>query len=668
MYTYIDGNLAISVDDWCEAGLTYNQFRVDRRTGKVAIAQRSINGKTLIWVDSIKRPDRMRAIEAAFGKAKPTASDMYDFTIDTKARDFFAKYTKPDGTPLESKLQTEYTNRASLMETLKNALRTQINSRATGGKKLKMCDWYKANLQWYITQCTTPDSIVFGTKPYTNVRTLERAFKAYCKEGYTSLLSGKIGNDQTRLVNRRMNNLFLNLWRTQDKPFVHRVWELYNEFLSGVTEIFDKETGEVYNPNETDATGTRIFHEVSEATIWNYLKDVVNNTAVYSDRNGNFDYANKLRPKHHRKLGKYSLSKISMDDVALSRKSTRSWVYKYIAVDVVSGYYFRPAYVVGKPNEQTVYESFRNMFCELAELGLPMPGELEVEHHLMSNIPWLGDVFSFTRFCQSPTEKRAEHNIKSLKWGSAKDMGHTRGRWYAKHEAYRCVRNKVDGDYTEPTEQPQTIVADDLADIERHNNELHPLQKTFPGMTRRDVLMKCYNPDLQPIEPSYLLQFIGNETETSIRNNDYCAVNNEEFELVDFNALRRLKPNNYSLMAYWLPEADGSVKRVYLYQDGIYVGEAVNRGDTDYNECAIERTDTDRDNMLHQEKRAAKFDKFVKERRAELTKIGRVAAEQSVTIAAVPTDIVLEEHEQPANYEADEFTTDNYAEMAINSL
>ena len=143
-----------------------------------------------------------------------------------------------------------------------------------------------------------------------------------------------------------MENLILAFWRTNDKPFIERVYELYNEFISGTRELYDAKTGEVYDPNETDGKGRPIFVELSKATIWNYLKDVVNTTAVYADRNGHFDYQNALRPKHHRKVGQYSLSKISMDDVALSRKTKVAgkdvWVYKYIAVNVVSGYYFRP--------------------------------------------------------------------------------------------------------------------------------------------------------------------------------------------------------------------------------------------------------------------------------------------------------------------------------------
>jgi hypothetical protein len=352
-----------------------------------------------------------------------------------------------------------------------------------------------------------------------------------------------------------------------------------------------------------------------------------------------------------------------MDDVALSRKSVRGWIYKYIAVDVVSGYYFRPAYIVGKPTLNTVYEAFRNLFCELISLGLPLPGELEVEHHLMKDIEWLNRVFPFVRFCASPTEKRAEHAIKSLKYGTAKDAGHTRGRWYAGHEAYRCVRNKVDGDFVEPLYQPQTIIADDLADIEARNNELHPLQNTYPGMTRKQVFLNKYDPSLKPVQSWYLYRFIGNQTQTSLYNNDYCRVDNEKFELADFNSLNRLKSNDTELTAYWLPLEDGSIDKVYLYQEDTYIGEALNRSAFDYNECAVERTPEDEAKMLHQQKRIAKFDKFIKESKAGIPKIGHRqtdAAEAEIlsapAVALVP--VAVEEEDDGEELLKEYATTD----------
>ena len=672
MYQYIDGNLAISVNDWMEAGLTYKQFNHDSHDGLLEIARRGINGNTLIWVSSIKRPDRMRAIEAALGKAHVEQSDIYEVTVNTEARAYYSQYAKPDGTRLDNETVERLTMKASLFDAMRRGMERQQAAKARAGKKLNKGEWLKDMLAWQTRQCLNTDGAAYGVRPYTNTRSLERAFKAYLSDGFDSLLSGKLGGDNARKVSRKVENLILALWRTNDKPFVARVFELYNEFISGTRELYDTETGEAYDPKETDAEGKPIFMELSQATIWNYLKDVVNTTAVYADRNGHFDYQNALRPKHHRKVGQYSLSKISMDDVALSRKAKVAgkdvWVYKYIAVDVVSGYYFRPAYIIGKPNERTVYESMRNVFCELWSLRLPMPAELEVEHHLMSNIPWLQDAFSFVRFCQSPTEKRAEHNIRSLKWGTAKDMGHTRGRWYAKHEAYRAVRNKVEGDYVEPAYDPMQIIADDLADIERHNNELHPRQKTYPGMTRRDVLMKQVNPDLKPMDMAYLMQWIGNVTETSIRNNDWCMVDNAGFELKDFNSLKRLKPNNYRVTAYWLPSDDGSVEKAYLYQDGVYIGEAENREKYAYNECEAERTESDAEAMLHQQKRVAKFDKWVKERRAELPKVGHMDVELAEAVGTTPLEIVPEVNEQPLGYEEDEWNAVDYAALAINRL
>ena len=671
MYQYIDGNLAISVNDWCSAGLTYAQFNHDSKTGYLEIARRGINGNTLIWVDSIKRPERMRAIEAVLGKAHTEESDIYSVRVSANARQFFSSYVKQDGSRLDARQINEYTLKASLFEAMHSGMQKQQSVRAAAGKRLQKGEWLGQMLTWWQRQCENEGGAAFGVvKSYTNTRSLERAFQQYVNEGYASLVHKGIGSDNARKVSRSLKNLLVALYRMNDKPFASRVLELYREFMSGTTELYDKATGEVYRPQDFLHNGKA--EELSESTVWNYLKDVVDNTAIYSDRNGHFDYQNSRRPKHHRKLGEYSLSKISMDDVALSRKiigrnGKEGWLYKYIAVDVVSGYYFRPAYVVGKPNERTVYESFRNMFCELVSLGLPMPAELEVEHHLMSNIPWLDEVFKFVRFCQSPTEKRAEHNIRSLKWGTAKDMGHTRGRWYAKSEAYRAIRNKVDGDYTEPVYEWQQVVMDDLADIERHNNELHPLQKTYPGMTRRDVLLKHVNPDLKPIDMAYLLQFIGNITETSIRNNDYCMVAQEAFEIKDFDCLNRLQPNNTKVTAYWLPNESGSVESVYLYQDGRYIGEADNRSRYDYNENAAERTAEDEANMLHQQKRLAKFDKFIRTRREELPTIRKVAAETAASVRAVEVE-VIEEYEQPRNYEEDEFNATDYAALAMEQL
>ena len=674
MYARFEGHPVISLKDWQLAGLTNRQYHYDVEQGALSLVGDYHN--PLILLTSIRRPERLAMIEAKFGPIEKEApKPLFEAKPDAEARAWYTAFRKADGTPLEARLIEQYTNRASLLEALKRGLEVQRTERARVGRKVKMGEWYQEAMAWYNEQRGQ-----YPCAEISNARSFERVFKAYCNEGYESVVSKAIGNDNSRKVSLKAGDLIVALWRTNGKPFKERVWELYMEFISGDRELYDKETGEVFRPDDFRHKGRSM--ELSQATVWNYLSQAMNTTAVYADRNGNFAYQNAMRPKHVRKLGQYSLSKISMDDVALSRQTwDGKWVYKYMAVDVLSGYWFKPAYVVGKPGHKEVAECFRNMFRELTAKGMPMPGELEVEHHLMEDLDWLGSVFPFVRFCASATEKRAEHNIRALKYGAAKDAGHTNGRWYAKSEAYSSVRKKVDGDYEIEGAKltAEQLIADDLADIEAHNNELHKRQKTFAGMTRKEVLERCVNPELKPIEEWYLLRWIGKQTGTSIVNNNRLQVQGEQFELKDFGCIERLKPNSRKVEAYWMESwengsnglngSNGQVERVYLWQGETYIGEAENMEKYRYNEFAAERNENDMAAMLHQQKRVAKFDKMIRQRRERLPKVGGATERRGVCVAAeIGDNVEVVETEQPRNYQGDEWEERDWSSLAVESL
>jgi hypothetical protein len=330
-----------------------------------------------------------------------------------------------------------------------------------------------------------------------------------------------------------------------------------------------------------------------------------------------------------------------MDDAVLSRKGAGGDVRRYCAIDVKSGYWFRPVYTREALTEADVIQCLRNMFCELVQLGLPVPGEVEHEHHLFNGLDeLLKEFLPFTRECTSAMEKRAEHGIRSLKWGVAKKNNHTRGRFFARGEEYRSIRFKKQGDFVEKEHDPRVLVADDLADIEEHNNSLHPLQKRYPGMTRREVFLKFINPNLPRVEPWYLYKFIGNETSTSIRNNDHVKVNYQKFLLDDFAGLKRLKPGDTGVTAYWVPNEDGSIDKVYVYQGATFIGEATSSEATAYNEFAFERTADDEARMLEQHKRGARFDSMIRETVAALPRVGYQDAAVSKEILEVPVEIV----------------------------
>jgi hypothetical protein len=311
-----------------------------------------------------------------------------------------------------------------------------------------------------------------------------------------------------------------------------------------------------------------------------------------------------------------------MDDSTLSRRVEKGVVNRYCAVDVVSGYWFKPVYAIRrKLNKEDVIKCFRNMFIEIEEYGLPVPGELDVEHHLMQHIDWLEKVFNHLTFNNTAPSKRAEHAIKSLKWDTAHKNKHTDGRFYGSKGAFKSVKIKMHGDIVKKIYDPQTLIEDDLYDIEEYNNSLHPDQKTHKGMTRKDVLLKKVNPNLIKYEKRMLYNYIGNEMkDITIGTNNIIHLNNGQYALESYDMLDKLKPNNYKVDAYWLPDKNGYVSEAFLYQDGKYIGRVFDYSIWRFNECKAEQTEQDLSNAEEQFKRNAKFDKKLRDRQSVIPK------------------------------------------------
>ena len=82
-------------------------------------------------------------------------------------------------------------------------------------------------------------------------------------------------------------------------------------------------------------------------------------------------------------------------------------------------------------------------------------------------------------------------------------------------------------------------------------------------------------------------------------------------------------------------------------------------------------TDQDVENKLHQDKRAAKFDKIVKERKNEIPKIAVISESSQKMIQNTPVDIV-EHNYNSESMDLDEllerYSSDNYRERAIESI
>jgi hypothetical protein len=645
MYQVLDNKIVISVNDWIRAGLSYNQFNHDAKDGLLEIYRRGIHGNTLVDARSIRRPERRRVIEAAFGsieQAQPRKDDIYTVVLDMEAREFFILYRKEDGSELTAQQINEYTNKASIFLAIRRGLQKQLNGYGkTSGKRLNMGSYWQKAAEWFLLQ--TGD---FPCAPIGNARSLERAFKEYIKDGYTTFIHKNLGNDATRKVSFRTEKLLLALWVLHNKPFVSEVHAVYMDFIYGEKEFFDKHTGEVFNPEEfryvPKGGGDPRPLEISVGTVWNYLKNHINDAAMAAKRDGNYVSVVEKRPYQFRKSPEWSLSKISMDDADLSRKMKGDRrVHRYMAYDVASGYWFTPVYSRDALTKEDVAQCMRNMFCEIELLGLPIPGEIEHEHHLVDGdiANMLGNIVRFVTASSHSRNKRAEHAIKALKWGVSHRNDHTQGRFFGKG-SYRSIRFKERGEFKEKESEYDVLVGDDLKDIEEHNNSLHPLKNTYPGMTRRDVFLNRYNRSLPRLEPYYLYRHIGNETQTTICNNNHLQVNYEKYLIDSYDMLDRLRPGNAVVSAYWIPDGSGVVDRVYLYQEDTYIGSATSAANYRYNESKFEETPEDAAMRLAQDKRLAKFDKKMKDIRSDVPRLGIQDAKVSTVIAAVPVEIV----------------------------
>lgn len=534
------------------------------------------------------------------------------FHVDAKAREFYTKFRFENGESLPPERIQEYTVNASVIEAVLAVMADRVLMRkAMKGGPVNWGEMCGA-ISYYQSE--------FGhTLPLSANRFKKRVhdFKAH---GYESLISGKFLNQNRRKVTYGLERLLLAIDAQPEQPFNTTVWEQYNQFLQGDLELFDPETGEVLNPADfTDKDGNPIV--LSPTTVAAYLNKPANKALRAKLHMSQWDFNNSYRPYHLRHAGEYSLSKVSLDDRDLPRPMKDGVRVKaYYAYDVVSGAVVGYAYNRLKTAELFL-DCMRNMFQTLDRGGMYIPAELEVEHHLVSDfadgLMQAGVVFPLIRWCNpgNSREKRAEHFNRQKKYGVEKLTQAGIGRWWARLEVNRPKEEKV---YDEKNNTWKVkaytfdeLVADDIRAIGEYNNQLHPNQKRYPGMTRWDVLCRTQNPNLRPWDKAVLYRYIGEHTETTIRQNAYLTVNYEQYRLSSPEVIGRLAARNYKVDAYWLADADGKVDEVYIYQGGRLVDTC--KRVVRYNEATAEQTEADKAAYTEQAKYVAKFDKMMKD-------------------------------------------------------
>lgn len=587
------------------------------------------------------------------------------YHIDAKAREFYTRFRFDNGDALPPEHIQEYTVNASVIEAVMRAMEDATFMRKA--MKAGPVNWGElaGAISYYQAE--------FGhTLPVSSNRFKKRVndFKA---NGYESLISRKFMNQNRRKVTYDIERLLLSIDAQPEQPFNTTVWEQYNLFVQGELELYDPETGEVLNPADfTDKDGNPLV--LSPATVANYLNNPKNKALRAKLHMSQWDFNNAYRPYHLRSIGEFSLSKVSLDDRDLPRPmKDGNRVKAYYAYDVVSGAVVGYAYNRYKTTELFL-DCMRNMFQPLDRNGMYIPAELEVEHHLVSDfadgLMQAGTVFPLIRWCNpgNSREKRAEHKNREKKYGVEKRTQVGIGRWWAKLEANRPKEEKVydekNNTYKVKAYSYEELVADDIRAIQTFNAQPHPNQKRYPGMSRWDVLCAHQNPNLAPWDKAVLYRFIGQHTETTIRQNTYCTVMYNQYGLPSPEIIEKLEPRNYKVDAYYLPDADGTINEVYIYQNGRYI--ATCKPVARYNENTAEQTEYDKAAYTEQSKYVAQFDKMMKD--GKIKRVGILAKEEAKLITevqaeAVPLPTQAEEEDYSAYMDISAFEHDAVAKI-----
>ena len=587
------------------------------------------------------------------------------YHIDAKAREFYTRFRFDNGDALPPEHIQEYTVNASVIEAVMRAMEDATFMRKA--MKAGPVNWGElaGAISYYQAE--------FGhTLPVSSNRFKKRVndFKA---NGYESLISRKFMNQNRRKVTYDIERLLLSIDAQPEQPFNTTVWEQYNLFVQGELELYDPETGEVLNPADfTDKDGNPLV--LSPATVANYLNNPKNKALRAKLHMSQWDFNNAYRPYHLRSIGEFSLSKVSLDDRDLPRPmKDGNRVKAYYAYDVVSGAVVGYAYNRYKTTELFL-DCMRNMFQTLDRNGMYIPAELEVEHHLVSDfadgLMQAGTVFPLIRWCNpgNSREKRAEHKNREKKYGVEKRTQVGIGRWWAKLEANRPKEEKVydekNNTYKVKAYSYEELVADDIRAIQTFNAQPHPNQKRYPGMSRWDVLCAHQNPNLAPWDKAVLYRFIGQHTETTIRQNTYCTVMYNQYGLPSPEIIEKLEPRNYKVDAYYLPDADGTINEVYIYQNGRYI--ATCKPVARYNENTAEQTEYDKAAYTEQSKYVAQFDKMMKD--GKIKRVGILAKEEAKLITevqaeAVPLPTQTEEEDYSAYMDISAFEHDAVAKI-----
>lgn len=196
---------------------------------------------------------------------------------DVKASDFYSTYRLPNNLFLKAEKQQEYTANASVLNAIINLLNDKKSYRkALGGTSTGQA--YKS-----IVEAVKAISGEWGCKLPSSERGLRRVVEAYKKEGYESLISGKLANDNAaKIVEDDQHALLRKLLSHANNFDYSQVQMMYNQIA--------------------DANGWR---KITRKTVENFA----NKNKFYTEagRRGDSNWNNTISMQNKRRAAAYPM-------------------------------------------------------------------------------------------------------------------------------------------------------------------------------------------------------------------------------------------------------------------------------------------------------------------------------------------------------------------------
>lgn len=399
---FFDNKLCISARELVDGGImTRPNYKQLSARGQIDVVRsgKGLGRYALVAVDSLPTTYKEKVEEKYPGGNAVLLRGwiVSNYELDQAAVAYFMDWSaRQRSDKASARLAQKYAVNASVLNTCIKLYNRSRDYRKLMGEKY---DWGK--------MATTIETLreEFGHDLPASPLRFRKKVNEYKQYGYECLISGKFGNQCARKVDHKTERLVMSISALPNQPYGSDVHEMYISFVCGELDVWDMETGEVFNPDEfTDKNGDP--RELSESTIRNILNKPSNSVLLEKVRRGWSEFYHEQMPHMHRHGGEFSLSQITMDDVDLPRRMKGGeYVHAYYAYDVVSQCRVGLAYG-RKKDDALVVACFRDMFRLIERNGWGMPAGIEVEQHLMSQYKEgflkAGEMFRFVRFCAPP--------------------------------------------------------------------------------------------------------------------------------------------------------------------------------------------------------------------------------------------------------------------------